>query len=49
MCSICGHCGKLIDGNGTWPWDDTEICFACWEANCSRTWWEAVTCIWEAT
>jgi len=37
----CTNCGGRLDED----WPDGEggfICQACWEAECDRTWWDAV-------
>jgi hypothetical protein len=38
--SRCTDCGGEIDM--AWPGDKGEICQLCWEAYCSRTWWECM-------
>lgn len=39
----CVSCNRDTSGEMTWPGEkDGEICQECWEAECSRSWWEMV-------
>lgn len=42
--TTCDRCCQPIGDNGVWPGDNGEvICLECWEAQCSASWWAAVT------
>ena len=37
----CSVCGADIPPGDEWPGDDGgALCQECWEAHCSRLWWE---------
>lgn len=49
MNEACSQCGTLDEGHGGWPDGDSGVlCQLCWEADCSRYWWEIVTTFSEA-
>ena len=44
--TACGQCNRDTSGEMTWPGENgTEVCQDCWEAECSRSWWEQVNAI----
>jgi hypothetical protein len=41
--TACHECNRDTSGEMTWPGEaGHEICQECWEAECSRSWWEMV-------
>ena len=40
----CDTCKRDTTGEITWPGGDegAEICQECWEAACSKSWWEMI-------